>query len=195
MTIQSIFAVVFALFVIVPSANSQEATFDPNQRVTLTIGGVPAQEAQMVSGAYTVSTNYTLNLPHIPEVLIRGLTRSEVQRKIEKAYVSAQIYTNPNINIIADNIGPDRVVSVNGEVNRAGPVPYRPGMTLFDAISAAGNKTDFGSFKKIKLIRKGKVTQHDLSKISSNPKADVTLQPNDRIIVPKGGSILDGFRK
>ncbi len=180
-----------ALVLSVSSVLSQEAKFEPNQRLTLTIGGVPAQEAQLVSGMYTVSTNHTLNLPHIPEVSIRGLTRSQVQRKIESAYKSAQIYTNPNVNILSDiNGGPERIVSVNGEVNRAGPVPFRPGMTLFEAISAAGNKTDFGSFKKIKLIRKGKVTQHDLSKISSNPKADVTLQPNDKIIVPKGGGIF-----
>ena len=191
MKIQSICATLFAVFLAIPSAFSQEATFEPNQRLNLTIGGVPPQEAQQVSGVYTVSTNFTLNLPHIPEVNIRGLTRSQVQRKIESAYKGAQIYTNPNINIIADGVTVERIISVMGEVNRAGPVPYRPGMTLFEAISAAGNQTDFGSLKKIKLIRKGKVTQHDLSKISTNPGADVTLQPNDKIIVPKSKGIFD----
>ena len=186
--------IITAFFALVVTANlavAQEATFEPNQRLTLTIGGVPAQEAQLVSGVYTVSTNFTLNLPHIPEVSVRGLTRSQIQKKIESEYKIAQIYTNPNINILSDeSVSASRIVSVNGEVNRAGPVPYRPGMTLFEAISAAGNKTDFGSFKKIKLIRKGKVTQHDLSKISTNPGADVTLQPNDKIIVPKSGGIF-----
>ena len=190
MTIRTFLTALFALVTTAHFAVAQEAIFEPNQRLTLTIGGVPAQEAALVSGIYTVSTNHTLNLPHIDEVSIRGLTRSQVQRKIESAYTTAQIYTNPNINIIADQQG-ERIVSVNGEVNRAGPVPYRPGMTLFEAISAAGNKTDFGSFKRIKLIRKGKVTQHDLSKISQNPGADVTLQPNDKIIVPKSGGIFN----
>ena len=182
----------FIALCFVSATNAQESTFEPNQQLSLRLNGVPGEEVQLVSALYTVSSNYTLNLPHISEVSIRNLTRSQIEKKIEGAYRSAKIYTNPTISITADaSVGQSRIVTVTGEVNRAGPVPFRPGMTLLEAIGAAGNKTDFGSLKKIKLLRGGRATQHDLSKISSNPKADVTLKSNDKIIVPKGGFTIN----
>jgi protein involved in polysaccharide export with SLBB domain len=56
-------------------------------------------------------------------------------------------------------------------------------MTLLDALAQAGGFTDWANREKVRVIRNGKTTEHDVRKISANPSRDIPLQPNDKIIV------------
>ncbi len=53
---------------------------------------------------------------------------------------------------------------VGGHVRRPGPVNFRKDLTLWAAIQEAGGATEFGSMRRVKVIRDGKSTQHDLTK-------------------------------
>ena len=108
-----------------------------------------------------------------------------LEKAIEGAYKSAEIYTRPTVIINVDNADgvTSRVVTVLGEVNRSGQVPFREGMSMMEAIAAAGDKSDFADMRSVRLIRNGQTSVHNLTEVTRNPAVDITLKPNDRILV------------
>lgn len=171
------------------AADAQEGKLQIGSTVNLKIAGVPANDVSLVSGAYAVGGDGSLNLPYLDSgIQAVGLTRSELERKIEAAYKAAEIYTKPTIIIYTEAGDPNQgaIVSVGGEVNRPGSVPFRPGMTMLQALTDAGGKTDFGNLKEVVLLRDGKTTTYDLSKVG-NAGSSLKLKPNDQIVVrPRG---------
>ncbi|RYD46722.1 MAG: hypothetical protein EOP85_06890 [Verrucomicrobiaceae bacterium] len=77
----------------------------------------------------------------------------------------------------------ETVVTIGGQVRRPGPVPFRKDLTIYAAVQAAGGgATEFGSMRRVKVIRDGKVETHDLTKDDTK---SVLLQKNDTIEVPQ----------
>lgn len=73
-------------------------------------------------------------------------------------------------------------VTVGGHVQAPGPVMLKEGSTVMDAIESAGGATEFGSLRRVNLVRYADRTEHDLSK---EPIAMIPLEPNDTILVPQ----------
>lgn len=173
----------------VAPAFSQEAAIRVGDKLVLEIKGVPLEDRQEVSSTYVVSDAGSINLPYLSsQPNAAGLTPSSLARAIEAAYRNAQIYTNPTILIapVSGDATQQRVI-VMGEVRNPHQVPFAPGMTLLEAITACQGFTDFAKEKEVRLIRNDQTTLHDLSKISKTPALDPTLKPGDRIIVPQRG--------
>ncbi len=76
----------------------------------------------------------------------------------------------------------ESVVTIGGQVRRAGPVHYRKDLTLYAAIQAAGGPTEFGSMRRVKVIRNGKATVYDLK---NDQQKSVKVVPEDMIEVPQ----------
>lgn len=161
----------------------------PGTALDIRIFGVPGQEQSTFNGLRSVDPSGFLYLPHLDEgIKASGLSSAALARKIEKAYINAEIYTNPRISIIshkdeeAQKI--DRqVITVGGRVSSPGPVAYVRGMTLFNAVAAAGGVDAFGSDKRVKLIRKGKVSQYNIKE--SVEHMNIPVYPGDTINVPQ----------
>ena len=86
----------------------------------------------------------------------------------------------------------DCVVSVTGGVRQAQQVEFKTGMTLTDALSAAGGTTNEQGFALGKLtgviLRRGDSVQTiDAKSIMRGRAKDVPLQCGDRILVPTRG--------
>lgn len=169
----------------VQSVHAQgELPLKPGDRITISIGAIPDNEVVQINKVYTISDNGTVNLLHIGEVRAAGLKPSVLQRSIEQTYVSREIYTRPNVLVSIDTDQTARQVYVTG-VNKPGPVPFRQGMTLSQAIQFAGGPTPFASMKRVRLVRGPRVTEHNLSRDIGNPSVDVLLQPEDQINLPE----------
>lgn len=172
------------------TAQSGELPLRPNDKIMISIGGVPPDEAVSISKTYSISDSGTINLLHINEITAAGMKPSQLQKRIEEAYKAAEIYTHPTVTVSMD-ANPDtaRVVFVNSGCVKNGPVPYRPSLTLMQAIGTAGGPTDFAKVTKTQLIRTTRgqrtTTVHDLKKITKNPALDVQLQPDDQIFIPE----------
>ena len=165
-----------------PMAAANEITLKAGNSFGLRISGVPAEEVAMVSQKFTISDEGTIRLPYLKTgIRAAGLTPSALARKIEAAYRSAQIYTQPVIQVDATPGQEQRFVTVIGEVRNASTIAYVPGLRLLDAIARAGGFTDFAKESKVKLTRGSKVSYHDLRR--SSDKENVPLQPNDLITV------------
>jgi len=174
------FAVLLFSIVAVPAA---EVAFRVGDTLELRIGGVPSEETQLVTGAYTVDGEGFINLPYIGKVKAAGLTQAQLQRAVESAYRGGDIYTNPSITITVPTVA--RFVNVSGDVRQPRRVEYTTDLTVLGAISAAGGFTDYADQRKVRLIRSGKVRMIDVKAVRSNPSLDIALLPGDQIEVPQ----------
>ena len=167
-------------------ANAQ--VLKPGDPVTIELKA-PVEDAAVVSTRYTISDSGTLKMPHLDaEIQAAGLTAPTLARKIEAAYKSAEIYTNPTI--VAQLTTPEQqaphVVNVAGEVRTGGgTIPLRTGMRLLSALTACGGFTEYAKTKNVRLIRGTKETVYDMRKIDANGANNPVLQDGDSIIVPQ----------
>ena len=183
MNTKSFFIAVLSIILIGKTAIAQDALLRSGDILELRIGGVPTEEVQQVSGPYTIDGDGYVNLPHIGKIRADQASQSELQRSIEAAYRSQQIYTNPSITLTIPNTA--RFVNTGGEVKAPQRVPFTADLTLLGAISASGGFTEFADQKKVRLLRDGKVTIVNVKDVRKNPDKDIRLKPGDRIEVPQ----------
>jgi polysaccharide biosynthesis/export protein len=167
-------------------AQNGELALKANDRVTISIGGIPDNEVPQISKVYTISDNGTVNMLHIGEVRAIGLKPSSLQRSIEETYKAREIYTRPTVTVTTDDSAiTARMIYVISGCAKNGPIPYNNGMTILKAVGSAGGFTPFARPSKTKLIRNGITTEVNLKDISADPSRDIKLQPEDQIIVPE----------
>ena len=160
-----------------------DAPLRSGDQFDLRIGGVPGDEASLISSNYTIDGEGCLNLSYIGKVQVAGKTPSEVQAIVERTYVERGIFTHPTVTV---SISPNaRLITVGGEVNSKGRVPYTPDMTIMSAIGAAGDFSIYADQSKVRLIRGDKVTQVNCKRIRSHPSEDIKVLPGDNIQVPQ----------
>ncbi|NQW99080.1 SLBB domain-containing protein [bacterium] len=75
-----------------------------------------------------------------------------------------------------------QVVNVGGQVARVGPIEYREATTIFAMIMAAGGPTEFGTLKRVKVVRDGRLIQLDLTQ---EKLRNELVKPNDTIEIPQ----------
>lgn len=123
----------------------------------------------------------TLVLPLNVTVKASGLTVSQLQDAIHKAYVP-KIFRHLTASVKTE----DRVYFVGGEVRTPNRFLYFSDLTVLRAIDTAGGFTDFANKKNIELRRatgqSHRVNWHDAMKDASR---DLPVYPNDQIIVHK----------
>lgn len=177
------------LFLITPVL----AGLEPGDGIQLTLRGVDPAEQQNVNGNYRVGESGHVRLPLLDRtVMARGLTPEQFARAAEAAYRAEGIYTKPAIEaepLAAVQNGQPSVVSIGGQVRRAGESPFRKGMTVLQAIDAAGGRNDFGG-RNLLLIRGGK--QYCLDFLNLKHK-NIRLLPDDSLQVEQKG-VLDRWR-
>ena len=182
---KALLSVLSAFACLVSSAFAQ---IEAGQSVEIRIMGVPAEEKGKIDETYPVAGNGLVHLPMLDEgIRAAGLEADQLARVIEKAYRDADIYPNPKISVFANanQKGPiDQVVHLGGHVRAPGQRPWRKGLTVFQAVQAAGGADDFGAMNRVVLWRLGKPQVINLK--TAEGKGVVTL-PDDTIEVPEKG--------
>jgi protein involved in polysaccharide export with SLBB domain len=173
----------FLMALVFGATNVSAGTIQPGQMIKIVIVGVSPQEASRVNNNYSVDDSGYVQMWKIGRLKASGLTSASLARKIESAYRQAEIYTSPTIQIFTDSgdILVQEQVTIGGKVRSPGAKPFQAGMTLFDAVMAAGGPTDFGAINRVKLYRNGKVYTYDLKKAEHKL---LKMYPRDTIDVP-----------
>jgi len=109
----------------------------------------------------------------------RGLTTSELERKIQQIYVQGEIYRSITVNVLTSA----KSYYVEGEVARPQEYPLNRRITLLQAIAAAGGYNDFANQKNITITRNGKVMKANAKDIERHPERDIPIEAGDRIKV------------
>jgi protein involved in polysaccharide export with SLBB domain len=74
------------------------------------------------------------------------------------------------------------IVTVGGQAKRPGPVKYTRGLTLYNAVQAAGGATEFGSMFRVRLLRGNQLKEYDLHQTKF---MNLLVEPNDTIEIPQ----------
>jgi polysaccharide export outer membrane protein len=181
MNLNRIVAGLFALFCMSAPVLAQ---IQAGRAIIITISGVPTEEKARFDVNYPVSESGMINMPLIGQVKAAGLRADELQAVLQSRYKSAGIYTHPTFQVIDSSAGKivEQLVVVGGQVRRPGPVPYNRNLTLYQAIQNAGGATEFGSMKRVKLIRNGQQKLYDLTILKF---MQIPLEPDDTIEIPQ----------
>ncbi len=161
-----------------------QSTIQAGRAIEIRIQGVPPEEAARVNNTYPVSEAGHVRMPYIGNVRAAGLSPTSLAQSIEASYRAAEIYTNPTVQVISssDDTVAELMLTVGGYVRRPGPVKYFRGLTLYNAIQAAGGANEFGSMYRVELLRDGKVRQYNMFETQSKT---VLVEPNDTITIPQ----------
>lgn len=151
-------------------------TLKPGDPIYIRFSGVSDQSELNV----VIDEKGELNLLHIEEpILAQGLTTSQLENKIERLYEDSGIYVSLSVNVTMTA----KPFYVEGEVMRTGKFELTGGITLRQAIVAAGGYTPFADKKKVKLTRQNRVYQFNMNEIEDDPSLDVLIEANDTIKV------------
>jgi polysaccharide biosynthesis/export protein len=131
-----------------------------------------------------------ISTPLVEDMVAVGKSPTALARDIE--IVLAEYVKSPQVNVIVTQ--PANVFSqikVIGQVTRPGAVAYREGMTVIDAVLAAGGLSPFAAGNRARIVREdaGRRTEVRI-KLNSllnqgDMRQNVAIKPGDIIIVPE----------
>jgi len=169
------------------------ASLEPGDQISVTLRGVSTGEQEKVNGTYRINQSGMVRLPLLEKlVTAKGLSPEQFARAAESAYKAEGIYTRPAIEVESLQGGDTRaaaMVSVGGQVRRAGQAPFHKGMTVIQALDGAGGRNDFGG-RNILLLRNGRQYVLDFHNLKHK---NLVLLPGDSLQVEQKG-ILDRWK-
>ena len=176
--------ILIALLALVTSlqvAPAQSNTVKKNSVIEIAVMGVPPGEQSRINQIYPVDANGNIRMWEIGTIRAAGLSPTALAQKIESSYKSAQIYTSPTILVKTNSEGEkvNELVTMAGKVNSPGPIQWVRGMTLAQAIAAAGGPNTFGTTKRVSIYREGK--KYELSPLTVDKHKLELVYPNDTI--------------
>lgn len=136
---------------------------------------------------YEVQPDGTLDFPYLQGLLVAGLEPKQIALQLRAKLVEARYLVDPQVQVKVKAYN-SKKVQVLGQIAKPGPIAYQDGMTLVQAISAAGWFTPLADTNHVQLIRLVSPTQSvnaDISvdAITDNARPDVKLQQGDTIKV------------
>jgi polysaccharide export outer membrane protein len=149
--------------------NPSEYTLGPGDKLRITV-----HESPDLTGEFMVSGSGFVSMPLIGEVQAGGRTVRQLADAIA-ARLTPDYLKNPRVSIEVLNFRPFDII---GEVNKPGSYPYRPGMTILNAVAMAGGFT-YRANKDSMYIKRAKDPEgHEVE-----ANTETTVLPGDVIRV------------
>ncbi len=150
-----------------------------------TTGSSGGSSSSQGVACYTVASDGTVEIPVLGKVNVADKTREEIAHDVEKQLLSKDLLKDAVVTVEFENLH----YSVVGEVNSPGQYSIdRDQISLFDALSSAGDLTIYGRRDNVMVIRQENGEQHiyrvDLTKGNELFNSPVCyLQQNDIVYV------------
>lgn len=138
---------------------------------------VTVYNEQDLTGEFQVNAAGNVSFPLAGDISAAGATVSEFQRRLT-AKLRHGLVRNPRVSVEVSNYRPFNVI---GEVKNAGQYPYRPGLTLNDAVAMAGGYT-YRANQHTAYIRRAHTTGETTIHTDSQR---VAVAPGDNIRIPE----------
>ncbi len=148
------------------------ATFARAQSETSTSAGLPASatsadykllpadyiqirvfQEEELTREFSVSQDYTISLPLIGTVDVRGRSLRQTEELVRQLY-DRDYLVNPQITLVVLRYV-ERAVNVIGSVNAPQAVPFPPerGLTLIEAVARAGGFSRLADKSRVRIVR------------------------------------------
>ncbi|WP_407150704.1 polysaccharide biosynthesis/export family protein [Bradyrhizobium sp. ORS 86] len=128
-----------AMALVVPSARAEDYKLGVSDRLKIKV-----QEWPDLTGEYMVAADGAISLPLIGNIDVAGLRLNDLAREIsDRLQRRSEGAERP---VAAVEIVQYRPFSIVGDVQRPGQYPYRPGLTVLEAVGIAGGyyRPEFG---------------------------------------------------
>jgi polysaccharide export outer membrane protein len=137
---------------------------------------VQVYNEQTITGDYTVDSAGYLSIPVAGRVRAAGLTVEQLERRIARQ-LNGAILKDARVNIQIATYAP---FYIRGEVKKPGEFPYKPGLTVADAVALAGGYTYRADEKSVVVRPSGSDGQ-----LTRPTDANPPVSPGDNITVPE----------
>lgn len=170
------------------AAGAPRYVIGPLDQVQIFVAGAPE-----LSVSVPVHPDGWISTPLVQDIQAAGKTPSELARDIETAlrpYVQ-----EPEVSVLVQRFADTSAytVRVMGAVKNPMAVPYRPNMTILDAMVAADGLDEFAAGNRAVLIRGRQETGEEVYKLrlkdlldDADLSANAPVLPGDVIMVPEG---------
>ena len=127
----------------------------------------------------------------LAKIFVKGLSLKQAKKIITKRLANYYDFRSDQLVIRIDGTR-TLMVNIFGEVSTQGSFNVSALNSAFNALSASGGPTQFGSVREIQWIRSNKKTILDLYKFMKDPSvnADLSLENNDILFVPVAQKIV-----
>jgi polysaccharide export outer membrane protein len=143
----------------------------PNDQVRVQVYNEPN-----ITGDYLLDSSGFLSVPLAGRVRASGLTTNQLERAIARQ-LNDGLLKDPRVNVQVSTYAP---FYIHGEVKRAGEFPFRPGLTIVDAVASAGGFTYRADEDKVYVRRAGTSVE-----LTYPLNARVPVYPGDNIRIPE----------
>jgi polysaccharide export outer membrane protein len=156
----------------------------PEDELKIVVLGAPELTATV-----PVRSDGTISAPGVGDVSAAGRTPHELALELEARL--ARLLRHPQVDVLVTKTSP-LTVFVSGEVIAGGEKPYRPGMTLLQALAAAGGPRNSARLSQVLLLRRVGPEELEVRRIDMEAvldrkegSVDPLLRPMDVVFVPK----------
>lgn len=137
---------------------------------------VQVYSEQTITGDYVVDSTGYLSIPVAGRVKAAGLTVQQLERRVA-AQLNGAILKDARVNIQIATYAP---FYIRGEVKKPGEFPYKPGLTVADAVALAGGYTYRADEDRVVVRPSG--SDRELTRPTD---ANPSVSPGDNITVPE----------
>lgn len=160
----------------------------PLDQLQIFVAGAPE-----LSVTVPVHPDGWVSTPLVADLQAAGKTPNQLARDIEtelRPYVQ-----DPDVSVIVQSFADTSAytIRVMGAVRRPMSVPYRPNMTVFDALVAADGLSEFAAGNRAVLVRSQRDGGDEVYNLrledlldDADLSANAPVRPGDVIIVPEG---------
>lgn len=142
---------------------------------------------ETMSGTYDVSVEGTISFPLIGQVKVAGKTSKQVEEEIRSRLADGYI-VEPHVSVLVKEYRSHNV-SVFGQVQKPGRLPYSHSMTIVEAISQAGGFSAMAKKNAVTVTRLEGDTKRKytvpVEAIGDGKAPNFLLRPGDVVWVPE----------
>lgn len=190
---RSYWAVLFFLLVSVPiQGYAKEVRKVPvSQNYKIGVGDllqIEVYDEEDLTKEVRVLTDGFISFPLLGSIEAAGRSVTQLEKYITKL-LAEKYLVNPQVTVFVKEFSS---VFVFGEVKKPGSFPLYGRMTVFEAVTLAGGFTEVANPSKVRVVRLSPNGDEvsfevDVKQITEkgNTSADVELEANDRVIVPR----------
>ena len=136
---------------------------------------------------YEISADGAVTFPYVGQpIKVSGLEPRQIATAVREGLISSKYLVDPQVQVKVKQYN-SKKIQIIGQVGKQGPLPYQDGMTLVQAISAAGWFTPLADTGHVQIIRQvptGAVNAVvSVDAITDNKRPDIKLQQGDTIKV------------
>lgn len=186
----SIKTTVFSVVLLIASVAQGFSQFKPGDGLYVVVNFVPRECKAKIDGFYRVSKEGKLSFSILNVQvavdrdinIVREDLRTAIQHYCFQKFPNRDAFPDFDIIPEAEVKKTGNGVIVMGQARKPGVIPMKDGLTVWQAVQAAGGATEFSTMRQVAILRREKIIDCDFTKGESRK---TLLEPGDLVNVPR----------